>query len=93
MLVCVARKNLLTMLQELSDFEDGESLATLLGPALQPGAPGVSNLTVRVDTRNDSETVTLESYASIVTIVTPAQYACNVSLLMLLPTMFGMCVC
>ena len=83
----------LTTLQEVADFEDGESLATLLGPALQPGAPGVSNLTVRVDTSNDSETVTLESYASIVTIVTPAQYACNVSLHMLLFVMSGMSLC
>ena len=70
-------------LQELADFEDGEVLNTLLGPEYQPGAPGVDNITVRVDVTNNTEVITLDSYATIVTIITPAQYACNVSLLVL----------
>ena len=67
------------MVQELSAFQDGEELTTLLGPQFQPGAPGDDNLTVRTSFVNGTETVTLVSYGTIVTIITPAQYACNVS--------------
>lgn len=55
-------------------------LTTLLGPALQPGAPSDDNITVRVNVINGTEMVSLFSYGTIVTIITPPQYACNVSL-------------
>ena len=58
-------------MQELADFEDGQVLTTLL--------PDM-NLTVHVDITNDTETVTLESFGALSTIVTPPQYACNVSI-------------
>lgn len=55
--------------QELADFEDGQVLNTLLEDY---------NLTVHVDVTNGADIVTLESFGSIATIITPPQYACNV---------------
>lgn len=57
-------------LQSESDFMDGEVLPTMLENA---------NLTIMLDEVNNTEVVTVVSYASEATIVTPAAYACNVS--------------
>ena len=38
-----------------------------------------ANLTISTETVNNTETVTVISYGSEATIVTPAAYACNVS--------------
>lgn len=57
-------------LQTESDFVDGEVLPTLLMG---------SNLTILVDEVNSTEIVTVVSYASEAIVVTPAAYACNVS--------------
>ena len=49
---------------------DGEVLPTMLEN---------SNVTIMVDEVNNTEVVTVVSYAAEATIVTPAAYACNVS--------------
>ena len=57
-------------LQSASDFMDGQVLPTTLEN---------SNLTIMVDEVNNTEFVTVVSYAAEADIVTPAAYACNVS--------------
>lgn len=60
----------LCALQSESNFIDGEVLPTMLEN---------SNVTIMVDEVNNTEIVTVISYASEATVVTPAAYACNVS--------------
>ena len=58
------------LVQEPSDFQDGEVLTTLY-----PGA----NLTVFLEGMNSTEGIIIESYGADIMIDTPPIYACNVS--------------
>lgn len=59
--------------QTLDDFEDGQNLPTLLTSSID------DNLTAIVDDVNNQTQVFIASFGSIVRIVTPPAYACNVS--------------
>lgn len=63
------RQHIALLVQEPSDFEDGEVLTTLY-----PGA----NLTVFLKGMNSSEGIIIESYGADVMMDTPPIYACNV---------------
>lgn len=60
-------------LQTLDDFEDGENLPTVLTSTLD------DNLTAIVEEVNNQTQVLIASFGSVVRIVTPPAYACNVS--------------
>ena len=64
--------NYLAVLQTLGSFVDGSVLPTFLEG---------TNVTIATETVNGTETVMVDSYGADTTIVTPAAYACNVSLL------------
>ena len=63
---------LLKCLQNLGSFTDGSVLPTFLEG---------TNVTIATETVNGTETVMVDSYGAETTIVTPAAFACDVSLL------------
>lgn len=64
---------MLACLQTLDEFEDGQNLPTLLTSTLD------DNLTAIVEDINNQTQVLIASFGTIVRIVTPPAYACNVS--------------